>query len=191
MSTEKFVTETGLKATLAKLYNWLPFKKKANGEVQFGQFNEDSSESVFSIGIGTEETPKNAFEVQSDGDIYIYDNSGKKVKLQNALETSGTGVDMTMSGYDDLIIANENDDPSAYNIKEDDTIKLAIKKLDKREESTVIEKTSYLNFPTIGKRGIIYRDTTAGVDYRWDSVNLKYYRVSAGIINGGTAVWEE
>lgn len=193
---EKFVTTTGLKSILQKLYDWLPFsvvKKSNTSEVQFGKNNEtiDVEDVVFSIGVGTDETAKNAFDVRSNGDIYIYSDSKGKVRLQTELESTGSGVDMSMSGYNGLKL-NENEDGEplsndTYVIKEEDTIKVAIKKLDERSDSVIVEKTSYLNFPTIGKRGVKYRDTSTGIEYIWDSVNLKYVRSSANVILGGGA----
>lgn len=185
--SDKFVTESGLKTILNKLYDWFPFRKKDTGEVQFGTNNEDSSESIFSIGIGTSDQAKNALEIQKDGDIYIYDNSGKKVKLQNELQNGGSGPNLTMEGYNELIIANEGESNEAYNIQEDDTVQMAIKKLDKRSDSEIVEKTSYLEFPTIGKRGVIYREKTTGKQFMWDSKNYRYVQQSCDVIFGGTA----
>lgn len=185
--SDKFVTESGLKTILNKLYDWFPFRKKDTGEVQFGANNEDSSESIFSVGIGTSDQAKNAFEIQKDGDIYIYDNSGKKVKLQNELQNGGSGPSLTMEGYNELIIANEGESNEAYNIQEDDTVQMAIKKLDKRSDSEIVEKTSYLEFPTIGKRGVIYREKTTGKQFMWDSKNYRYVQQSCDIIFGGNA----
>lgn len=185
--SDKFITESGLKTILSKLYAWFPFRKKETGEMQVGANNEDSEESVFSIGIGTPGQPKNAFEVQKDGDIYIYDNSGKKVKLQNELQNGGSGPNLTMEGYNELIIANEGESQTAYDIQEDDTVQLAIKKLDKRSDSEIVEKTSYLEFPTIGKRGVIYREKTTGKQFIWDSKNYGYIQQSCDVIFGGNA----
>lgn len=56
----------------------------------------------------------------------------------------------------------------------------------------VIQRNSYLNFPTIGDEGLLYVDSTANCSYRWDSKELKYYIVGFNYnniknINGGNA----
>lgn len=184
MAQDKILTEEGFREFLIQLKTWLPFIKSLNGGVHFNNSNFDSDTSIFSIGI---DDNKCAFEILSDGSIYIIDNEGQRIKLQNALQTTGTGVDMTMSGYNDIIIAGEDTKGDAYDILEDDTIKKAIKKLDKRSESTIIEKDSYLQFPTVGKRNTIYREKSTGKTWIWDTVNKKYIRSSADIIFGGGA----
>lgn len=96
-----FVTASSLKATLSKfldnLISWLPIKgfteggkSKADtltvqnpGEVAMGYNNESNSDTLMSVGNGTETTKSNAFEVKKDGSIYIIkDNS--PVKLQDS-----------------------------------------------------------------------------------------------------------
>lgn len=56
----------------------------------------------------------------------------------------------------------------------------------------IIRKSSYLEFPNIGNSDNLYIDTTNQVIYRWDSVDLKYYKDSQdyndiNLINGGSA----
>lgn len=56
----------------------------------------------------------------------------------------------------------------------------------------VIQRDSYLNFPTIGNEGLLYVDSTENCSYRWDSKELKYYMVGFNynnlkIIDGGNA----
>lgn len=58
--------------------------------------------------------------------------------------------------------------------------------------AVVIKKNSYLEFPNIGNSSNLYIDTTKQVIYRWDNVELKYYKVTQDfediqIINGGNA----
>lgn len=192
--SDKFITELGLKTVLTKLRDWFPFRKKVHSdgavEVQFGKNNENSDEAIFSVGIENQSSPgtgKNAFEVQKDGDIYILDSSGKKVKLQNALSEGGSGPSLTMEGYNDLIIANEDTQNNAYDIQEDDTVQMAIKKLDKRSENTVVEKDTYLEFPTIGKRDTTYIEKSTGKQFIWDVKTYSYVQISSDVIVGGGA----
>lgn len=58
--------------------------------------------------------------------------------------------------------------------------------------AVVVTKNSYLEFPTIGNKDNIYIDTTKQIIYRWDNIDLKYYKSSQDfddieIINGGQA----
>lgn len=175
----KVLTEAGFREFLIQLKSWMPFIKALNGGVHFNGDYSESKSSVFSVGMVGE---KSAIEILPDGSIYIIDNDGQRIKLQNALQTTSTGVDMTMSGYDDIEIVDGD-----YDILEDDTIKKAIKKLDKRSESTIIEKQTYREFPTLGKRDTIYRELTTGKEYIWDTLNKKYIQRSADIIFGGGA----
>lgn len=184
MAQEKILTESGFREFLTLLKQWLPFIKSLNGGTHFNGDYSKSESSIFSIGMDGE---KSAIEVLPDGSIYIIDNDGQRIKLQNALQTTGTGVDMTMSGYNDIVIADEDTNADAYDILEDDTIKKAIKKLDKRSENTIIEKDSYLQFPTIGKRNTIYREKPTGKVWTWDVLNKKYVQVSSDVIFGGNA----
>lgn len=184
MAQDKFLTEEGFREFLIQLKQWMPFIKSLNGGTHFNGDYSESETSVFSVGMDGE---KSAIEILPDGSIYIIDNDGQRVKLQNALQTTGTGVDMTMSGYSDIVIADEDSNPDAYEILNDDSIKKAIKKLDKRSESTIVDKTSYLEFPTIGKRNTIYRETPTGREFIWDTLNKKYVQRSTDIINGGSA----
>lgn len=191
--SDKFITETGLKTVLTKLKEWFPFRKKVHTdgtvETQFGEANESSNESIFSVGIKNQSSGggKNAFEVQKDGDIYILDSTGERLKLQNALSDGGSGPSLTMKGYNDLIIANEDTQNNAYDIQEDDTVQMAIKKLDKRSENTIIEKDTYLEFPTIGKRDVIYLEKTTGKQFIWNVASYSYTQISSDVIVGGGA----
>ena len=56
------------------------------------------------------------------------------------------------------------------------------------QKEVVIERESYLLFPTLGESNTIYIDTNTNKSYRWDATNLKYYILndeSFEIINGG------
>lgn len=58
--------------------------------------------------------------------------------------------------------------------------------------ATIVYKTSYLEFPTIGNSDNLYFDTNKMVAYRWDNTELKYFKVSQDwedieVINGGNA----
>ena len=58
--------------------------------------------------------------------------------------------------------------------------------------TVIIRKSSYLEFPNIGNSSNLYIDTTKQVIYRWDSIDLKYYKDSQdyndiSLINGGNA----
>lgn len=193
--SDKFITESGLSVVLTKLKNWFPFRKKVhtNGiiETQVGQNNAESSEAVFSVGVGDEGALKNAFEVQKDGDIYILRNN-KYVKLQAELDKAGTGgqaPSMYMDGYNDIVIPDLSGDEekNKYKIKEDDTIKEAIKKLDERGESNVFTADTYYGFPTIGKIGTVYIAVKSGQKYVWNSKDGGYVQFSTDIVNGGNA----
>lgn len=58
---------------------------KAN-EVAFGKYNNSTTNTLFSVGTGTSESArKNAFEITTDGLIYIYKKDGTRVCLQDIL----------------------------------------------------------------------------------------------------------
>ena len=98
----EIVTLKGLQSALSKfldkLIGYLPIKGSADtentlqtqgsqgqSEVAMGSFNSSSSDTLMSIGNGSsEENRKNAFEVKTDGSIYIEKN-GETVKLQDEL----------------------------------------------------------------------------------------------------------
>ena len=46
------------------------------------------------------------------------------------------------------------------------------------EQQEVIPYASYTLFPSIGKPGAIYIDTTTNAIYRWDDNNIKYYALA-------------
>ena len=55
----------------------------------------------------------------------------------------------------------------------------------------IITKDSYLEFPVVGKVGVVYVDATENSIYRWDNTKLKYYCTGRDykeieVINGGT-----
>lgn len=199
---DKFISESGIKVILENLKEWFPFKKKSKSggvEIQIGENNEDSEEAVFSVGVPTNNgAKKNALEIQKDGDIFIYDRVGNKVNLQNKLNSTGSGtVNMTMEGYDKITLAEDSQgnptSKNTYKIENSDTVQIAVKKLDKRYNFSIKEYETYLNFPTIGREGNIYRDLTNGVDYIWDDdedndgLNPHYIRKSANTIFCGGA----
>lgn len=69
---------------------------------------------------------------------------------------------------------------------------MALGSFDLPSGAVIIRKSSYLEFPNIGNSSNLYIDTTKQVIYRWDSVNLKYYKDSQdyndiNLINGGNA----
>lgn len=69
---------------------------------------------------------------------------------------------------------------------------MALGSFDLPTGAVVIRKSSYLEFPTIGNSSNLYIDTTNQVIYRWDNVDLKYYKDSQdyndiSLINGGNA----
>lgn len=56
------------------------------------------------------------------------------------------------------------------------------------QKEVIIERESYLMFPTLGESNTIYIDTNTNKSYRWDVINLKYYILSDEsfkIIDGG------
>lgn len=69
---------------------------------------------------------------------------------------------------------------------------MALGSFDLPTGAVIIRKGSYLEFPTIGNSDNLYIDTTNRVIYRWDSVDLKYYKDTQdfndiSLINGGNA----
>lgn len=62
--------------------------------------------------------------------------------------------------------------------------------LEEQVVETITEYDSYLLFPTVGKKGILYIDKEENCSYRYDEENLKYYCIGTDykqieIINGG------
>lgn len=58
--------------------------------------------------------------------------------------------------------------------------------------TTIIQKSSYLEFPNIGNSRNLYLDITSQVIYRWDDTELRYEKASQDFnditaINGGNA----
>lgn len=67
-----------------------------------------------------------------------------------------------------------------------------IKKYIKDKSENIIQKDSYLSFPSIGNSNILYLDTSKNIAYRWDDVNQKYYSITSDyndidIISGGSS----
>ena len=61
-----------------------------------------------------------------------------------------------------------------------------------RLTDAVVQKDSYLEFPTIGNEATIYIDRTANKSFRWDNDGLKYYVVGSdykdiSVVDAGTA----
>lgn len=55
------------------------------------------------------------------------------------------------------------------------------------EPEEIQQYLSYLNFPNVGSDKVLYIDTSENQSYRWDPVNLKYFKISEiniEIING-------
>lgn len=46
------------------------------------------------------------------------------------------------------------------------------------DSQEVIPYASYTLFPSVGKPGAIYIDTTTNAIYRWDDNNVKYYALA-------------
>lgn len=46
------------------------------------------------------------------------------------------------------------------------------------EKAEIVEKSSYLLFPSIGNSKNIYVDSTDNIIYRWDEKGLRYYQIS-------------
>lgn len=105
------ITVSGLKNALSQFLNnlisWLPVKGftvngksksdtlevQNEGEIAMGAYNVSSNDTVLSVGNGTNESRKNAFEVKKDGSIY-FQAGDKSVKLQEAIrETESIPVD--------------------------------------------------------------------------------------------------
>lgn len=72
----------------------------------------------------------------------------------------------------------------------DEEIKNYIKQLIKENsEELIVEKESFLQFPTVGKEGSIYIDTTDNKVYRFSESELKYYVIGSDcddikVVNG-------
>ncbi len=49
--------------------------------------------------------------------------------------------------------------------------------------STIVQKNSYLEFPTVGSENAIYIDKNDCVIYRWDNETMYYYKVAESIEN--------
>lgn len=65
-------------------------------------------------------------------------------------------------------------------------VEITLEELTQKED--IIERESYLLFPTLGENKTIYIDTNTNKSYRWDQTNLKYYILndeSFEILNGG------
>ncbi len=182
MPQEKILTESGLRDLLALLKQWMPFIKSINGGAHFNDKNPES-DSLFSIGIGG---CKCGFDLKADGSIYILNNQKDKVKLQDIITPDGS-INLTMAGYKNITIDGEGVNNQAYDILDCDTIQKAIKKLDLRSGSKIIERETHLNFPTIGKMGIIYRSRSTGKQYIWNVENYCYEAITPDVINGGNA----
>ena len=58
-----------------------------------------------------------------------------------------------------------------------------INDLIEKSKDTVLEYTSSLQFPTVGKTKTIYVDITASKIYRWDDDNIKYYCIGSDYNN--------
>ena len=59
-------------------------------EFACGKYNVSTTgtdSTMFSVGIGSNTNRKNALEIRKDGKIYIYDNNGNQVCLQDILQT--------------------------------------------------------------------------------------------------------
>jgi hypothetical protein len=93
------ITYDGLKSALSqfldKLIAHLPIKMnnksksdtlevQNEAEVAVGSYNLSSSDTLMSVGNGSQEQRKNAFEIKKDGGIYIY-KDGAMIKLQDNL----------------------------------------------------------------------------------------------------------
>lgn len=64
------------------------------------------------------------------------------------------------------------------------------------EQEKVVECSTYLNFPTIGKSNTIYVAKDENATFRWDDANMKYYCTGRDyeaieIIDGGNSLLED
>ena len=95
------ITYDGLKSALSqfldKLIAYLPIKMnnksksdtlevQNEAEVAVGSYNLSSSDTLMSVGNGSQEQRKNAFEIKKDGGIYIY-KDGAMINLQDNLNS--------------------------------------------------------------------------------------------------------
>ena len=95
------ITYNGLKSALSqfldKLIAYLPIKMnnkskpetlevQNEAEVAMGSYNLSSSDTLMSVGNGSQEQRKNAFEIKKDGGIYIY-KDGAMINLQDNLNS--------------------------------------------------------------------------------------------------------
>lgn len=46
------------------------------------------------------------------------------------------------------------------------------------EQSAVVQKPTYLEFPNVGSEEKLYIDTSNNSIYRWDNKDVKYYRIA-------------
>lgn len=56
----------------------------------------------------------------------------------------------------------------------------------------VITKNTHLEFPSVGKEGVVYVDKTENQFYRWEAETLTYVKMGSDyhdikVINGGTS----
>ena len=94
------ILKTALSRFLDNLKTWLPIKGgksmtetlnvSGQGESAMGYYNNSSEDTVISVGIGSgDNTRDNGFEIKKDGSIYIKNNGGESIRLQDNLG-SGT-----------------------------------------------------------------------------------------------------
>lgn len=67
-----------------------------------------------------------------------------------------------------------------------------IKKVISNQSKNIVQKTSYLLFPSVGDSNLLYIDTENNAAYRWDETKLKYFCINSNyhdidIISGGTS----
>lgn len=80
-------------------------------------------------------------------------------------------------------------DLNAYQATNIELKKYIDNEIKKNTDEIVVQKETYLNFPTVGQVNAIYIDTTKKTIYRWNSIDLKYYVVvdsyeNIDVING-------
>lgn len=94
---------------------------KNKGEAAFGNFNAsnkytnegDEPDTLFSIGNGTEEVHRNAFEVKSNGDIYIWLN-GNRVKIQDLLSIPQSAPENYGSQETNVVFQQTEEEQNSY-----------------------------------------------------------------------------
>lgn len=111
-NTSKFITREDLNKVLNKLSSWMPFSKRKNSltneelgletngtddEIALGSYNKSENDTQFSIGVGSPEERKNAFEVKDNGDVYmisgnvyVTNSDGQQITIKDIVNSTNT-----------------------------------------------------------------------------------------------------